>query len=129
MFLRLIRQCLGRVVVFVNWLTRPAQIERTDAERKALALVTRGMALYEYYGCPFCVKTRRQIYRLNLDIERRDIRRRQVHRDNLLAGGGQLMVPCLRIEENGKVQWLYESNDIIDYINRRFGSTAEAARA
>lgn len=27
------------------------------------------------------------------------------------------MVPCLRIEENGNVKWLYESNDIICYLN------------
>lgn len=31
------------------------------------------------------------------------------------------MVPCLRIEEGGEVKWLYESTDIIQFLNTRFG--------
>ncbi len=129
MLLRMMRQALGRMVVFADWLTRPVPMARSEQELKTLALETRGMALYEYYGCPFCVKTRREIHRLNLDIERRDIRRREVHRDALLAGGGKLMVPCLRIEAHGKVQWLYESNEIIHYLNQRFGAEGERVEA
>ena len=41
-------------------------------------------------------------------------------RDNakaLMQGGGKTQVPCLRIEhENGRVEWMYESNDIIQYL-------------
>ena len=44
-------------------------------------------------------------------------------RDNhvaLMRGGGKGQVPCLRIEsELGQVQWLYESDDILDYIQGR----------
>jgi glutathione S-transferase len=43
------------------------------------------------------------------------------HPDNnadLIAGGGKGQVPCLRIEsENGNVKWMYESIDIIRYLN------------
>ena len=38
----------------------------------------------------------------------------------LLAGGGKIKVPCLRIEENGESRWMYESNDIIRYLESRF---------
>jgi glutathione S-transferase len=35
----------------------------------------------------------------------------------LLAGGGELKVPCLRVEGvRGQVEWIYESSDIICYL-------------
>ena len=35
----------------------------------------------------------------------------------LLMGGGRATVPCLRIEDDaGAVRWLYESNDIVEYL-------------
>ncbi len=32
-----------------------------------------------------------------------------------------MKVPCLKIEQAGEVTWMYESNDIISYLNQRFG--------
>ena len=38
--------------------------------------------------------------------------------DDLIQGGGKGTVPCLRIErDTGDVEWLYESVDIVDYLN------------
>jgi len=43
---------------------------------------------------------------------------KSTHRDNLIDGGGKSQVPCLRIEsEDGAVQWMYESRDIINYLS------------
>jgi hypothetical protein len=28
-------------------------------------------------------------------------------------------VPCLRIQRDGQVQWMYESLDIIDYLRKK----------
>ena len=37
-----------------------------------------------------------------------------------MVGGGKRQVPCLRIEATpGEVQWLYESMDIIAYLQRQ----------
>ena len=37
-----------------------------------------------------------------------------------MVGGGKRRVPCLRIEATpGEVQWLYESMDIIAYLQRQ----------
>lgn|GEM_PF-5453894 len=41
--------------------------------------------------------------------------------DELIAEGGRVMVPCLRIEEGVEAKWLYDSNDIIRFLNTRFG--------
>ena len=35
----------------------------------------------------------------------------------LMLGGGKTQVPCLRIENaDGQVEWMYESDDIIQYL-------------
>lgn len=40
------------------------------------------------------------------------------HHSALSAGGGKTQVPCLRIEsDDGKVEWMYESDDIIRYLS------------
>ncbi|MFT4632028.1 MAG: glutathione S-transferase [Candidatus Azotimanducaceae bacterium] len=41
-------------------------------------------------------------------------------RDKLLQGGGEIQTPCLRIEKDGAVEWLYESSAIINYLEKRF---------
>jgi glutaredoxin len=107
------------VIVFVSWLTNPKPIVRAAAEQADAQAKTRGLALYQRYACPFCVKTRRAIHRLNVNVEVRDIKN-SAYRDELIAQGGRVMVPCLRIEEGGEVQWLYESNDIIRFLDARF---------
>ena len=54
-----------------------------------------------------------------IDIPLRDILRDGEARRELIEGGGRATVPCLRIERDGEVRWLYESLDIIDYLRRR----------
>ncbi len=40
------------------------------------------------------------------------------HAQALMQGGGKTQVPCLRIEQaDGSVEWMYESNDIIEYFS------------
>ena len=42
------------------------------------------------------------------------------HRDALLNGGGKIQTPYLCTEQDGQVQWLYESSAIIAYLEQRF---------
>lgn len=39
------------------------------------------------------------------------------HHLDLLQGGGKGQVPCLRIESEGQVEWMYESDEIINYLS------------
>jgi len=80
-----------------------------------------GLSLYQYRACPYCMIVRRAIDHLGLSVELRDIRRNPHDREELIAGGGHQMVPCLRIEEGDESRWMYESRDIIQYLQRRFG--------
>ena len=49
------------------------------------------------------------------------MKRNDVAKQELLAGGGDLKVPFLRIGEGERgFQWMYESRDIIGYLEGRF---------
>jgi glutaredoxin len=120
--LKIVREGLGRIIVFFNFLTKPKQIIRSNVEQKLADKEAESLSLYQYYACPFCIRTRRAIHRLNIKIELRDAQNDSKYRQELLAEGGKIQVPCLRIEENGEILWMYESDNIISYLNYRFGS-------
>lgn len=120
MLLKLIRNSLGQAIIAIDYLTRPKQLQRPADVQEEVNQITSNMALYQFNACPFCIKTRRTFRRLNLEIETRDAMNNQQHRSELSEFGGQIKVPCLKIIENGNTQWMYESNDIIQYLNNRF---------
>lgn len=124
MIVKAIRKGLGRLIVFIDFVTRPKPLRRSPEAQRAVEEVTRGLALYQFPACPFCVRTRRAIHALNLPIETRDAQQDPEHRGVLKRGGGEIQVPCLRIEEQGEVRWMYESAEIIAYLQGRFGGAA-----
>ncbi|RAP33742.1 glutaredoxin [Candidatus Marinamargulisbacteria bacterium SCGC AG-410-N11] len=118
--MKLIRKSLGSLIVFFNWLFKPKQIKRTHDQQNQINEQVKGLSLYQFHGCPFCVKVRRQIHRLNLPISLRDVNQHQHYRTELLNQGGKVKVPCLRIEKDNNVQWLYESSDINQFLEKQF---------
>ncbi|MDH5424532.1 MAG: glutathione S-transferase N-terminal domain-containing protein [Gammaproteobacteria bacterium] len=123
MLLKLLRNGLGLLIVFISSITLPKQIQRPEEQQKAAQQLANKLSLYQFYGCPFCVKTRRAIHALNIKIEYRDAANNKQHRSELLEQGGEIKVPCLRIEEAGTSRWLYESSDIINYLNKQFANS------
>jgi len=69
-----VRWVLGQIIIFIAWVTRPKPVQRPPETQKEVDAQTASMVLYHFQQCPFCVKTRRQIYRLALNIENRDAR-------------------------------------------------------
>lgn len=118
--LRLLREGLGRIIVFIDWVSRPKKLQRSPELQAHVELDAQLLSLYQFYACPFCIRTRRVIHQLNVPIEMRDIRKELAYRQELEQQGGKVTVPCLRIEKAGVVEWLYESKDIIHYLNQRF---------
>ena len=121
MLIKLLREGLGRIIVFLDFITRPRPLKRSEQSQSDIKQALQGLSLYQFYACPFCVKTRRTAHKLNLPMNYRDAQRGP-HRDELKNEGGRIKVSCLRIEEQGKVEWLYESKAIIDYLERRFAA-------
>ncbi len=122
MLIKALRVGLGQLIVFIDFITRPRKQKRTPEAQAQVAQATSGMALYQFQACPFCVRTRRTMHRLNLPVELRDAKNNEQHRQALLAGGGAIKVPCLRIEENGGTTWMYESKAIMQYLEDRFAT-------
>jgi glutathione S-transferase len=75
-------------------------------------------ALYHYPSCGFCARVRRYLEQTDIAVELRNIHADPQALFDLREGGGSTMVPCLRIQRDDTVQWLYESLDIIDYLSR-----------
>ncbi len=118
--LNYIRRGLGSIVLLIDKLTAPKPMERSADQQAQINAQCQTLKLYELNACPFCVKVRRHMRRLNLNIERRDVGTNPQAHKELLDGGKQDQVPCLQITEGANVRWLYESSDIIDYLNKRF---------
>ena len=126
----IIRWILGSLILTFNWLFTPRGVKRNPEAQAAIDEQTDSLTLYQYKACPFCVKVRRAMKRQSLDIETRDVKRCETAKEQLLAGGGDLKVPCLRIEDDrGGMNWMYESSDIIDYLESRFTSSGTSAAA
>ncbi len=124
MLLKALRNGLGYTIAGIDRLTRPKPIQRSAEEQQKVDEAVSHLSLYQFYPCPFCIKTRRAIHRLNLPMTYRDAQSPGRWRDELQREGGEVKVPCLRIEEGDKVTWMYESSDIIQYLEDRFGKTA-----
>jgi len=119
---RLIRWPLGQLILLIDFLTRPKAPDFAPQKRAEMDASTENMKLYQFQQCPFCVKTRRTIYKLGLNIELRDARNDPKWHQELINEGGRYQVPCLRLtKEDGSVEWIYESNEINQYLNQRFG--------
>ena len=119
---RAFRWPLGQTIIFIDWITRPDAPKRTLEKQAEFDETTSGMKLYHFKQCPFCVKTRRTIHRLGLNIETRDARNNPKWNQELIQQGGRYQVPCLRlVKDDDSVEWLYEANSINRYLDRRFG--------
>jgi glutathione S-transferase len=96
--------------------------KRSPERQREVEEISRGLALYHFDSCPYCVRVLRTLKRLDLQIELRNARL-PFYQQELSLLGGRYQTPCLRIEksEDGqKAQWLYESADIIRYLEGRF---------
>lgn len=121
MVLKTIRFILGNIILVISRLTRGPKLKRSEQDQLQVNALCKSLALYEFHLCPFCIKVRRTLHKLNLPIELRDAKNNQQYRTELAQNGGKIQVPCLRIEEDGQVKWLYESSDINQYLYSRFG--------
>ena len=114
-----VRWLLGRIILTLNFIFTPKKRKRPSVEQAKIDSETELLTLYQYKACPFCVKVRRAMRRQGLNIATLDAKQDD-HQQILVEQGGKAKVPCLRIEENGETRWMYESSDIISYLDTRF---------
>jgi glutaredoxin len=120
---KIVRAVLAPIILMFERLSAPRLPQRTTERQRKLDVATARMKIYEFKACPFCVKVRQHLRRRGLNIERRDVMQNAAWEQELVTQGGELQVPCLRIEgDDGKIQWLYESSEIIAYLDKRFAA-------
>ncbi|MDD9195070.1 glutathione S-transferase N-terminal domain-containing protein [Aliivibrio sp. S3MY1] len=118
--MKLIRFALGKVILGLNCVFSPSGVKRDPVKQIEIDAETANYSLYQFEACPFCVKVRRTIKRQSLKIELRDAKNNEVHKAELLAGGGRVKVPCLRIDKDGETTWMYESSDIMAFLEEKY---------
>jgi len=123
MIMKIIREVLGRLLIAFDFLTRPKPMERTAEEQAVIDDAASHFQLYQFYACPFCIRVRRHARQLNIPLTTKDAQNDPDSKKELLEQGGSRKVPCLRIEDNGNLKWMYESKDIIQYLHERFERT------
>ena len=141
--MQIIRFILGRLILLINWITLPKPVVRSQPQQDQLDHVTQHLTVYEMLACPFCVKVRREIHRQGLKITTVDIKQSADEMVRLVNEGGKFQVPCLRVDTSSntispstvsiqpsstssdkeKVQWIYESDQIIEHIQSLTNST------
>lgn len=127
MLIKALRNGLGMILVFANWLTLPRALKRPAGEQQAVNEQAQSLQLYQFRACPFCIKVRRHLHRLNVPVRTVEASRGSVARSELEEQGGKSQVPCLRIQTEQGVQWLYESSAINQYLDERFMPAGEAS--
>lgn len=122
-FFRGLRVLLAPVMLVSEKLSTPRSVERSAEEQAEVDAACEALALYQFRTCPFCIKVRKEMARLGLKIELRDAQLDPDHKQALQEGGDKVKVPCLRIaHEDGREEWLYESDEINRWLHQRFGA-------
>ena len=119
--MKLIRFILGKFILLINALVPTKKlVQRNSEQQKNVDAQTQNYSIYQFEACPFCVKVRRHVKALGLNMTYKDAKNDSIAREELLNKGGKIQVPCLKIVDGEKETWMYESNDIIDYLNKKF---------
>lgn len=90
------------------------------------------LTLYFKASCPYCHRVFDALAALGYPVDlaqqqagamRLKDTQEEGNRDELIAGGGKKQVPCLAIAKaDGTTTWLYESLDIIDFLNEQLAN-------
>ena len=118
--MKLIRFIVGRIILLLDFLTRPSPVIRSREDQDSVDAAVTGLSLYQFKACPFCVKVRRHMRRRSIKIELKDAKTDLAIKEELIGEGGKHKVPCLRIAEGNKqVQWLYSSDEICRFLDAK----------
>ncbi|MDC1384017.1 glutaredoxin [Candidatus Puniceispirillum sp.] len=113
-----IRFIIGRLILLLDFLTRPSPVSRSHEDQDRVDAATSHFSLYQFNACPFCVKVRRHMRRRSLKIKLRDAKSNIEIKNELIKEGGRHKVPCLRIEiGDEEIKWLYSSDKICAFLD------------
>jgi glutaredoxin len=114
----------GFCFMFADQWFRVRPLSRSNDEQSSLDRESRRIQLYFSKSCPASIKIKRRCQKLGLRVVEKDVERVNAYRNELIHGGGEVRVPCLRIEGRNSqdTRWLYSSLKIMQYLERRFSA-------
>ncbi|GAM71407.1 glutaredoxin [Vibrio ishigakensis] len=118
--MKLIRIILGKIILLLDFVFTPRGVKRSQDAQLQADSKANDLTLYQFEACPFCVKVRREMKRQSVKIALKDAKKDETAREELLSGGGRVKVPCLKINKDGQETWMYESSDIVAYLQKEF---------
>ncbi len=122
LLLKAFRNGLGALIALISWLIPVSKVKRDDQQQQKVDEKTKNIELYQFFACPFCIKARRTIRRLNLKITTRNAQPQDsTYRAEMSKDAGKVKVPCLKITSGDEVEWLFESDGIANYLEKNFG--------
>jgi len=83
------------------------------------------IVLYQAEWCPYCARVRSKLTDLLLDYKNVNVPRSHAERQEVKAVSGQTSIPVL---VDGEVV-LDDDDDIIPYLEKKYGKTAASARS
>jgi hypothetical protein len=86
--MKLIRFIVGRIILLLDFLTRPSPVIRSHEDQDRVDAAVTGLSLYQFKACPFCVKVRRHMRRRSIKIELKDAKTDLLIREELIREGG-----------------------------------------
>lgn len=116
----LTRHLTGKALGIVDRLVPVRPQVLTPAQRDQMERESRRMHLYYVRTCPSSISVRRHCQRMGLRVVEKDVQKVNTYRHELVNGGGEHRVPCLRIDEEQGSRWVYSPEAIKDFLNNRF---------
>ncbi|ASP40518.1 hypothetical protein CHH28_18400 [Bacterioplanes sanyensis] len=118
--MNLTRQIKGMALNLMDRVVPVRPVSRDQREQSRLNRESRRMQLYFCRSCPSSISVKRHCAKLGLRVVEKDVDRVNSFRNELVRGGGQPRVPCLRIADGQKEHWLYSPDKILKYLDSHF---------
>lgn len=119
--MKFIRAVLGKIILWLDTAFSPKSMVRDAQTQSRVDEITKTYTLYQLEACPFCVKVRREIKRLGLNIKIKDVGTDPQAFQELMSGGKIDQVPCLKMDRpDGTATWMYESSEINQFLRMQF---------
>ncbi|WP_189386336.1 glutaredoxin family protein [Bacterioplanes sanyensis] len=122
--MNLTQQLKGIALNLMDRVVPVRPVVRDDREQCRLNRESRRMQLYFCRSCPSSIYVKRHCEKLGLRVVEKDVDRVNSFRNELVRGGGQPRVPCLRIADGKRERWLYSPDAIRQYLDSHFASNA-----
>jgi len=95
-------------------------VKRSLKEQQKVNKAANDLTLYVSDTCPYCARVKKQVKHLNVPLKVKNLDKCHIFQKELLSGGGKAQVPCLKIERRQGSEWVYRSDKIARYIDRKF---------